>query len=194
MEIVFATHNKNKVAEIQKMVPASIQIRSLTDINCHEDIPETAETLEGNADIKSKYVLTQYQLNCFADDTGLEIEALNGEPGVRSARYADEINKDDQKNIDLVLKKMASTTNRQAQFRTVISLELNGETHQFEGIAKGHIAAERQGEEGFGYDPIFIPEGYEQSFAQMSMAEKNAISHRGKAVQKLIDFLTDLAD
>ncbi len=189
MEIIFATQNQNKVKEIQKLIPEGISILSLRDINCTVDIPETADTLEGNASLKSKFVLDTYNKNCFADDTGLEIKSLNGEPGVKSARYADDFEKNDNKNIDLVLKKLGTTPNRKAQFRTVISLQINGVEHQFEGIVKGNITLERSGNSGFGYDPIFIPEGHSKSFAEMTMDEKNAISHRGMAIQKLVSFL-----
>lgn len=191
MKIVFATQNQNKVAEMQKLMPANIQIQSLKDINCNEDIPETEPTLEGNASLKSAYVKRYFKINCFADDTGLEIESLNGEPGVRSARYADEIERSNDKNMDLVLAKLGKSNNRKAQFRTVISLRLNNLEYSFEGICKGKIALEKSGEKGFGYDPIFIPEGFDKSFANMTMSEKNDISHRGKAVQKLIQFLNE---
>ena len=192
MKIVFATQNQNKVAEIQKLIPNEIELLSLKDINCDADIPETAETLEGNASIKSNFVLSTFNVDCFADDTGLEIEALNGEPGVRSARYADEHLKSDDKNIELVLQKLDQKTDRKAQFRTVISLRMNKTEYLFEGIAKGRIAKSKRGDSGFGYDPIFIPEGYDKSFAEMTMAEKNAISHRGKAIEKLVVFLNTI--
>lgn len=189
MKLVFATHNKNKLFELQKLMPSTIKLVSLDDIDCFEDIPETSDSLEGNADLKSKYILDKFKLDCFADDTGLEIEALGGEPGVKSARYANETEKSDQKNMALVLRNLEHKNNRNAQFRTVISLRLNGVKHQFEGIAKGHISTIKHGEKGFGYDPIFIPQGFEKSFAEMTMEEKNLISHRGKAVRQLIDFL-----
>jgi len=191
MEIVFATQNQNKVAEIQKLMPDNITILSLKDIKCDNDIPETSATLEGNASLKSIYVSERFGLPCFADDTGLEIESLNGEPGVKSARYADETIKSDSKNIDLVLSKLDGQACRNAQFRTVISLRLNNHEHFFEGVIKGEISTKRRGDSGFGYDPIFIPEGYSKSFAEMSMSEKNAISHRGKAVRALIKFLNE---
>ncbi len=190
MKIIFATQNQNKVSEIQRLMPNYIEILSLKDIDCFDDIPETAMTLEGNAQLKSVFVQQNYQVNCFADDTGLEIESLNGEPGVMSARYASEIDKSDERNMDLVLEKLKDKRSRKAQFRTVISLQLNGEEHFFEGIVKGEIANERKGEKGFGYDPIFVPDGFDKSFAEMSIEEKNAISHRGQAVRKLISFLS----
>lgn len=188
MNIVFATHNKHKAEEIQKLMLTNLVVKTLTEIGCDEDIPETSLTLEGNASLKSIHVVENYQLDCFADDTGLEIESLNGEPGVFSARYAGE-SKDSNDNMDLVLEKLRGLENRNAQFRTVVSLRLNGEEHLFEGIAKGTIREEKCGADGFGYDPIFEPEGYNITFAEMSMKEKNKISHRGIAVQKLIAFL-----
>ncbi len=192
MKIVFATQNKNKVAEIQKLVPPNIIVQSLKDINCNEDIPETANTLEGNASLKSAYVSKHFKLDCFADDTGLEIKELNGEPGVKSARYASETERSDKANIDKVLKKLEGSENRKAQFRTVISLRYNGRENVFEGICKGEIATKKSGEKGFGYDPIFIPEGHSKSFAEMTMMEKNAISHRGQAIKKLVFFLNSI--
>lgn len=189
MTIVFATQNQNKVEEIQKLMPLNIQIQSLKDIHCNEDIPETEPTLEGNASLKSAYVSKHFKIDCFADDTGLEIESLNGEPGVKSARYADEIERSDEKNMALVLAKLKGNVNRKAQFRTVISLRLNTTEYSFEGICKGQIALTKSGNKGFGYDPIFIPDGFDKSFADMSMVEKNRISHRGRAVQKLVTFL-----
>jgi XTP/dITP diphosphohydrolase len=191
MTIVFATHNQNKIAEIQELMPEHILIKSLTDIGCHNDIPETAETLTGNAKLKSEYIFKHYKLNCFADDTGLEIEALNGEPGVKSARYASETERSDERNMEKVLRKLSGITNRKAQFRTVISLYLNGIAYVFEGICEGQITEVKSGAKGFGYDPIFIPAGHTKTFAEMTMAEKNAISHRGKAVAGLINFLNN---
>ncbi|UKN01244.1 non-canonical purine NTP diphosphatase [Paracrocinitomix mangrovi] len=188
MKLIFATQNQHKADEIQKALPDSIQIMTLKDINCHDDIPETENTLEGNASLKSKYVVEHFNVNCFADDTGLEIEALNGEPGVLSARYAG-ASKDANDNMNLVLEKLKGSQNRRAQFRTVISLMLEGKEYQFEGIVKGTIREVKSGAEGFGYDPIFQPDGFDITFAEMSMEEKNKISHRGRAVQKLIDFL-----
>ncbi len=188
MELIFATQNQNKAKEIQKLLPSSIQVKTLAEIGCLDDIPETSSTLEGNANQKSTYVVENFKVNCFADDTGLEIDALNGAPGVYSARYAGaQKNSDD--NMDLVLEKLEGESNRKAQFRTVISLIINGEEKQFEGIASGEITLSKSGESGFGYDPIFRPTGYEQTFSEMSMEEKNKISHRGIAVRKLVDYL-----
>jgi len=176
--------------EIRKIVPAGITILGLKDIGCNEDIPETADTLEGNADIKSLFVYERYGRNCFADDTGLEVEALNGKPGVYSARYAGEEG-DAGKNIARLLAEMKEVTERKARFRTVISLVIKGEIMHFEGIVEGSILHERRGEEGFGYDPVFLPHGYDQSFAEMDLELKNSISHRGRATRKLIDYLRD---
>lgn len=187
-KLIFATNNLNKLDEVQKMLSEHYLVLGLAGIGCNEDIPETADTLEGNAYIKSSYVNQHYQVNCFADDTGLEIEALNGEPGVISARYAG-IDKDAEGNMKKVLEKLSDKTNRKARFRTVISLILDGQEYQFEGIVNGTILTEKQGEKGFGYDPIFKPDGYHNSFAELDMAVKNKISHRGLAVNKLIDFL-----
>lgn len=191
MNIVFATQNSNKAREIQALLPRSIEIQTLSDIRCDEDIPETAVTLEGNASQKSHYVLEKFGFNCFADDTGLEIEALNGEPGIYSARYAGE-DKNAEKNMNLVLEKMKGIENRKARFRTVISLIVDGEEHLFEGIVDGEITFEKSGKEGFGYDPIFKPTGYDKTFSEMTMEEKNEISHRGKAVNKLVEFLSNI--
>ena len=191
MELIFATQNQNKAKEIQKLLPSSIQVKTLAEIGCLEDIPETASTLEGNAKQKSTYVVEKFNVNCFADDTGLEIETLNGEPGVYSARYAGE-QKNSDDNMVLVLGKLEGKSDRRAQFRTVISLVIDGEEKQFEGIAKGDITLSKSGKAGFGYDPIFRPTGYEQTFSEMSMEEKNKISHRGIAVRKLVDYLQTL--
>lgn len=191
MNLVFATQNENKANEIAKMLPAHIKIQTLKDIGCLEDIPETAKTLEGNASLKSQYVIENYQVNCFADDTGLEVEALDGAPGVYSARYAGS-GKNADDNMDLLLKNLAELKNRKAQFRTVISLRLNGAEHQFEGVAKGVITIEKSGTEGFGYDPIFKPEGHDRTFSEMSLEEKNKISHRAKAIEQLVSFLNNL--
>lgn len=191
MELVFATNNAHKLDEINAAVGNNIKILSLKDIGCNEDIPETAPTLEGNASQKSQYIYEKYGMNCFADDTGLEIEALDGAPGVYSARYAGP-GHDHEKNMDKVLSKLGNQQNRKARFRTVISLILDKKEYFFEGFVNGNILKERHGEKGFGYDPIFQPEGYKQSFAEMNLTEKNRISHRGKAVQKLIGFLQKL--
>lgn len=189
MNLIFATQNQNKAKEIQLLMPDGISVLTLNDIDCQEDIPETENTLEGNAALKSAYVVELYQKDCFADDTGLEIESLNNEPGVLSARYAGP-NNDSNANMDLVLEKMEGENNRNAQFRTIISLQLSGEKHLFEGIVKGTIRNSKSGTEGFGYDPIFQPDGYDITFSEMSMEEKNSISHRGKAIRKLVNFLT----
>lgn len=188
MKLVFASNNKNKIAEIQQLIGDKFEIVSLQDIGCTEDIPETAETIEGNAILKAQYVYDKYGLSCFADDTGLEIEALNGEPGVYSARYAGE-QKNADDNMALVLQKLESQTNRSAQFKTVIALNFGSEHFLFEGIVKGTITPIKRGNEGFGYDPIFQPEGFDVTFAEMSMQQKSTISHRGKAVEKLVNFL-----
>lgn len=171
------------------MVDSSIQLLCLNDINCNDDIPENQETLEGNAAEKSFYIFNKYGLNCFADDTGLEIDALNGEPGVYSARYAGE-ERSSEKNMNLVLEKLDKIKNRKARFRTVISLVIDGREFQFEGIVNGLILEEKKGKTGFGYDPIFKPDESHHSFAEMPMDEKNKISHRGRAVRKLVEFLT----
>lgn len=191
MQLVFASNNKNKIKEIQQLLPDSIEILSLESIGCHEEIPETAETIEGNAILKANYVTEKYGYNCFADDTGLEIEALNGEPGVYSARYAGE-QKDANDNMDKVLNALGDSNNRTAQFKTVIALNINGEQQLFTGIAKGEITIEKSGNKGFGYDPIFRPEGYQETFADLELAIKNKISHRGKATQMLISYLSEV--
>lgn len=191
MKLVFATNNQHKLKEVQKMLPSSIQLLSLKDIHCFDDIEETAKTLEGNASLKADYITEKYGYHCFADDTGLEINSLNGEPGVFSARYAGE-HGNSEKNMQKVLENLADKIDRTAQFRTVIALNLNNEQHFFEGICKGEIISEKSGTEGFGYDPIFKPKGYSLSFAEMSSEEKNKISHRGIAVQQLVHFLNSL--
>jgi XTP/dITP diphosphohydrolase len=188
MQLVFASNNKNKIEEIQHLLPSSIKILSLEDIGCHEDIPETADTIEGNAILKANYVTQKYGFNCFADDTGLEVDALNGEPGVYSARYAGEQRNPDD-NMNKLLNALSGKTNRKAQFKTVITLNLDGEQHLFTGIARGEITLEKAGNQGFGYDPIFRAEGFTETFAQLSLEIKNKISHRGKATRELINFL-----
>lgn len=188
-KIVFATNNQHKLDEISKILGENFEIVSLKDIGCDIDIPETGDTLEANALQKAEYVREHYGIDCFADDTGLEVDALNGQPGVHSARYAERTDHDSNANMDKLLKELGNNNNRKARFRTVIALLLNGETHLFEGIVNGHIAYEKHGTEGFGYDPIFVPEGYEQSFAELGMEIKNHISHRARAVKKLADFL-----
>ncbi|WP_309640286.1 non-canonical purine NTP diphosphatase [Flavobacterium sp.] len=188
MKLVFATNNANKIKEVQALLPTSIEIISLDSIGCFEDIPETADTIEGNAIQKANYVTKKYGYDCFADDTGLEVEALNGEPGVYSARYAGaQRNADD--NMNLLLANLQNQSNRNAQFKTVIALNLNGKQHLFTGIAGGKITLEKIGNQGFGYDPIFQPDGYSETFAQLSIEQKGQISHRGKATQQLITFL-----
>lgn len=190
MELVFATNNEHKLREIQLLLGTSLKLLSLKDIGCNEEIPETGTTLEANARQKSEYVFNKFGLNCFADDTGLEIDALNGEPGVYSARYAG-TDKDAEANMNKVLDLMSEENHRNARFRTVISLIIDGKEHHFEGVVEGEILRERSGKEGFGYDPIFTPGGYQQSFAEMAMELKNEISHRGRAIKKLIDFLKE---
>ncbi|GAB2697677.1 non-canonical purine NTP diphosphatase [Mucilaginibacter koreensis] len=187
-QLVFATHNQHKLQEVAAKVGDVVQLLSLTDLNCHDEIPETGNTFHQNASLKSHFVAENYQLNCFADDSGLEVDALNGEPGVYSARYAGEPS-DSEANMDKLLERLQGQANRKARFKTVISLLWNGEEHFFEGVAEGSIRQERSGAKGFGYDPIFEPEGYDITFAEMSMEEKNAISHRAKAMEKLIAFL-----
>lgn len=190
MELVFATNNKHKLEELQALLGDTIRLLSLKDIGCFEEIPEEQPTLEGNARQKAEFVSKNYGYSCFADDTGLEIVALNGEPGVFSARYAGE-EKDANANMNRVLKKMAKINNRQARFRTVISLIENGKETQFDGVVEGTIIREKRGDAGFGYDPIFLPDGFDKTFAEMDMEEKNKISHRGRAVNKLVQFLKE---
>ena len=187
-QIVFATNNSHKLKEINNLVSDKLKIISLKDINCFEDIPETADTLDENASLKSKYIFNKYHCDCFADDTGLEVEALNGQPGVHSARYAGE-SRDSEKNIEKLLDELNGEPNRSARFRTVISLILDGEEYFFEGIINGKIIDKKIGTDGFGYDPIFIPDGFEKTFAQMKLDEKNKVSHRSIAIQELIRFL-----
>ena len=188
MQLVFASNNQNKIKEIQLLLPESIQILSLSAIGCFEEIPETADTIEGNAILKANYVTEKYGYNCFADDTGLEVEVLNGEPGVHSARYAGE-QKDANDNIDKLLSNLKEESNRSALFKTVIALNLNGNQTLFTGIIKGKIIEEKIGTNGFGYDPIFVADGYIKTFAELTIEKKSAISHRGIAVKQLVDFL-----
>ena len=190
MKIVFATNNKHKLEEIKDILGKDFEIVSLAEIGCHEDIPETGLTLEENARQKSTYIVEHYNHDCFADDTGLEVDALNGEPGVHSARYAEGTDHDSEANMRKLLSKMANVKDRTARFRTVISLIINGVEHQFEGRVEGWIATEKHGTEGFGYDPIFIPEGYDKSFAELGEEVKNQISHRARAVKKLAEYLS----
>ena len=190
MKIVFATNNKHKLEEIKDILGKDFEIVSLAEIGCHEDIPETGLTLEENARQKSTYIVEHYNHDCFADDTGLEVDALNGEPGVHSARYAEGTDHDSEANMRKLLSKMSNVKDRTARFRTVISLIINGVEHQFEGRVEGRIATEKHGTEGFGYDPIFIPEGYDKSFAELGEEVKNQISHRARAVKKLAEYLS----
>ena len=191
MQLVFASNNKNKISELQSMLPHTIKILSLESIGCFEDIPETANTIEGNAILKANYVTEKYGYDCFADDTGLEVSALNGEPGVYSARYAGE-QKNADDNMNKLLTELADKNNRNAQFKTVIALNYKGTQKLFTGIAKGTITSEKTGTGGFGYDPIFQPEEYKQTFAELSPMIKNEISHRGKATLQLINYLNNL--
>lgn len=188
-KLVFATNNAHKLEEIRAILGDKMEILSLADINCHADIPETANTLEGNAHLKSEYVYNHYGLDCFADDTGLEVEALDGAPGVYSARYAGD-GHDSQVNMQKLLKEMEEKNNRKAQFRTVISLIEKGEEKLFEGIVRGEITREKRGNSGFGYDPVFQPEGFDVTFAEMGSEVKNKISHRARAVKALCDYLS----
>ena len=193
MKLVFATNNKHKLQEVRDIVGDRVEVLSLADINCYDDIPETADTLQGNALIKARHIYEKYGLDCFADDTGLEVEALDGAPGVYSARYAgDECNS--EANMRKLLENLTGKTNRNAQFRTVIALIVKGEEMLFNGIVKGTIATEKRGDSGFGYDPIFIPEGHRESFAQMSSEMKNSMSHRFRATQQLGDYLKENYD
>lgn len=188
-KLVFATNNNHKMEEIRAILGSEIDILSLNDIHCHEDIPETADTLEGNAQIKAQFVYDHYHLDCFADDTGLEVEALNGAPGVFSARYAGGEGHDSEANMKKLLTEMQNKTNRKARFRTVIAFIEQGKVRLFEGIVKGCITNEKHGDSGFGYDPIFRPEGYSETFAEMGNEAKNKISHRANAVKKLCEYL-----
>jgi XTP/dITP diphosphohydrolase len=191
MKIVFASNNKNKIQEIQSMLPESIQIVSLESIGCFEEIPETADTIEGNAILKANFVTQKYGFDCFADDTGLEVEALKGKPGVYSARYAGEQRNADD-NMNKLMGELLDKSNRNAQFKTVIALNFEGKQYLFTGIASGEITSEKMGTGGFGYDPIFKPSGYENTFAEISLEVKNEISHRGKATKALLEFLQNI--
>ncbi len=188
MKLVFATNNLNKLREVQALVPHQIKLLSLADIGCEEDIPETSQTIEGNAKQKARYIKEHYGYNCFADDTGLEVEALDGAPGVYSARYAGKA-KDANANMDKLLKELAGIENRNAQFKTVIALVLDDTLETFTGICKGSITPDKKGEGGFGYDPVFLPKGYTKTFAELLLSEKNKIGHRGKAMDLLLKFL-----
>ncbi|MBF6608553.1 MAG: non-canonical purine NTP diphosphatase [Flavobacterium sp.] len=188
MALVFASANINKVVEIRQILPDDIELMDLTDIGCTEDIPETASTIEGNAILKANYVTRKFGLDCFADDSGLEVDALNGAPGVYSARFAgDHKNSDD--NISELLRQMEGKTNRACQFKTVIALNIDGEQHLFTGIIRGELTLNRTGTSGFGYDPIFKPDDYDLTFAEIPLELKSRISHRGKAVAELMEFL-----
>lgn len=188
-KLVFATNNVHKLEEISSILREKVELLSLKDINCHVDIPETADTLEGNAMLKAEYIFENYGLDCFADDTGLEVEALNGVPGVYSARYAGGEGHNAEANMQKLLQDMQGVQKRKAQFRTAICLILDGKKHLFEGVVKGKIIKEKRSGSGFGYDPIFVPEGYSKTFAEMGNETKNKISHRALAVEKLCRFL-----
>ncbi len=192
MKIVFATNNAHKLSEIKAILGDRMEILSLADIDCHDDIPETADTLEGNALIKAHWVYDRYGLNCFADDTGLEVEALNGAPGVHTARYAYPDRHDPEANTQKLLAELQGSDNRRARFRTAIALILNGEEHVFEGVVNGEISTEKRGTEGFGYDPVFSPEETGKTFAELGVEVKNQISHRARAVAKLAEYLQNL--
>jgi XTP/dITP diphosphohydrolase len=189
MKICFATNNSKKIEEVKAALGLDFEIVSLQDIGCFQELPETGDALDHNAFQKARYVKENYGVDCFADDTGLEVEALDGAPGVYSGRFAGEP-RSDERNIDLVLEKLEGKINRKARFRTVIALILGAEEFSFEGVASGEILENRVGSGGFGYDPVFRPDGYDKTFAELSLAEKNEISHRGKAVKKLISFLS----
>ncbi|MCD8092518.1 MAG: non-canonical purine NTP diphosphatase [Bacteroides sp.] len=187
-KFVFATNNAHKLEEVSAILGEKVELLNMKDINCQVDIPETADTLEGNALLKARYIFDNYQLDCFADDTGLEVEVLNGAPGVYSARYAGDAH-NSEANMKKLLQDMEGIENRKAQFRTIFALIVNGKEHLFEGIVKGKITKTRRGNSGFGYDPIFIPEGYTQTYAEMGNELKNKISHRAVGVNKLCNFL-----
>lgn len=188
MKLVFATHNSHKLTEVQRMLPSGLTLLTLDEIGCHQEIPETADTIEGNAIQKARYVKERYGYDTFADDTGLEVRALDNAPGVYSARYAGEA-KDNEANINLLLENLQQQSDRAAQFKTIFALCLGTELYTFEGIVRGEITHERHGAGGFGYDAVFLPEGYKDTFAQMTQEQKNRISHRGRALQKLSAFL-----
>jgi XTP/dITP diphosphohydrolase len=189
IDLLFATSNKNKVLEIKKVLPKEFNIKSLDDIGFYEEVPENENTIEGNAIFKANYIYKKYNLNVFADDTGLEVDSLNGKPGVHSARYAG-ISKNSADNINKLLKKLKNKKNRKARFKTIIALILNSKIHTFEGVVEGIITKKPKGENGFGYDPVFIPSGYTKTFGELSIEEKNSISHRSLAMNKLIDFIS----
>lgn len=189
INLIFATSNQNKVLEIQKILPKRFEIKSMKDLNYFEDVPENENTIEGNAIFKAKYIYEKFNINVFADDTGLEVEALNGEPGVHSARYAG-TTRNSEKNIKKLLKNLKNVKNRNARFKTVIALIINNKLHTFSGIVEGYILDSPMGNNGFGYDPIFCPNGFDKSFAELTLKEKNLISHRSLAMKKLIDFIS----
>lgn len=188
MKLIFATHNKNKAKEVKSLMPSFIELLSLDDINFHDEIDETASTLEGNALLKAKTIFEKTGINCFADDSGLLVDALNGEPGVYSARYAGE-QKNDQDNMKKLLHELNDKPNKNAHFKTVMALIIDGKEHLFEGKIEGKIITEKLGSNGFGYDPIFVPDGYNETFAQLDSETKNKISHRARALQKMLGFL-----
>ena len=189
INLIFATSNQNKVLEIQKILPKKFNIKSLKDLNYFDDVPENENTIEGNAIFKAKYIYEKFNINVFADDTGLEVEALNGEPGVHSARYAG-TTRNSEKNIKKLLKNLKNIKNRNARFKTVIALIIDNKLHIFSGIVEGYILDSPKGNNGFGYDPIFCPNGFDKSFAELTLKEKNLISHRSLAMKKLIDFIS----
>ena len=189
INLIFATSNQNKVLEIQKILPKKFNIKSLKDLNYFKDVPENENTIDGNAVFKAKYIYEKFNINVFADDTGLEVEALNGEPGVRSARYAGTA-RNSTKNIKKLLKNLKNVKNRNARFKTVIALIIDNKLHKFSGIVEGYILDSPKGNNGFGYDPIFCPNGFDKSFAELTLKEKNLISHRSLAMKKLIDFIS----
>ncbi|MDG1730592.1 MAG: non-canonical purine NTP diphosphatase [Algibacter sp.] len=191
MQLVFATNNLNKIKEVQSLIPSNIKLLSLKDIGCFEDVPETQETIEGNATQKAEYIKAHYGYDCFADDTGLEVEALNGAPGVYSARYAGK-QRDAHDNMNKILENLKNKPYREARFKTVVALHLNNKLKTFTGICEGAITKTKQGEGGFGYDPIFKPKGFNKTFAEMDLSLKNKIGHRGKAITKLVDFLNSI--
>lgn len=188
MQLCFATNNAHKIQEISLLVPPTIELKSLAQVGCHEELPETQASIEGNSRQKAEYVWQHYDVNCFADDTGLEVEALDGAPGVHSAYYAGP-QRSHADNIDLLLRNLSGQTNRKAHFKTVITLVLEGEVYAFEGIVEGTILRESRGGSGFGYDPVFLPDGYNRTFAEMDIQNKSRISHRGRATEKLVQFL-----
>lgn len=191
MKLIFASHNAHKASEIQSILPSWIDIKTLSELNYLEEIPENEATIEGNSQFKARFVHQKFEQNCFADDTGLEIFSLDGRPGVHSARYGGE-QRDSTDNMNKVLMELETISDRSAQFKTVITLFWEGEEHQFEGIVRGNIASIKTGSEGFGYDPIFIPEEETRSFAEMTLAEKNQFSHRARAIEKLVAFFNTL--